>query len=258
MCLISGEFDLGLKKDIEIEVLEFIDSVDEQESIGELNDLFLSLIGRFGYKHFRCGQVYRAGLGLEPRLIFGSIEDEWSNHYREQEYLFSDSTVQHGLISKYPFFWSDQNERDRVNMISKRMFEEAANDFKLGDGLVVPIHDGDNSVSLVSIIGEAPIKTDEVRRGLGLAAVYLHGRALELKDNINYNTPKGMERRVTKRQLDCLQWVAEGKSDWEISQILKISEFTVHNHVEGAKRVLGVTTRVQAVVAASRRKLFVL
>lgn len=252
------DFGLGLEKNIEIEVLEFIDKVDDQESVNDLNELFLNLIEQFGYKHFRCGQVFRPGLGIEPRMIFGSIEDEWSIHYREREYLFSDSTVQHGLISKYPFFWSDQKERDRVNMVSKRMFDEAANDFQLGDGLVVPIHDGDNSVSLVSIIGETPMKTDEVRRGLGLAAVYLHGRALELKDSIKYDAPKGADRRVTKRQLDCLQWVAEGKSDWEISQILKISEFTVHNHVEGAKRVLGVNTRVQAVVAASRRRLFVL
>ncbi len=50
-----------------------------------------------------------------------------------------------------------------------------------------------------------------------------------------------------------LSWVAAGKSDWAIGQILKISGKTVNFHVENAKRKFGVGTRIQAVVAAMRR-----
>lgn len=182
-------------------MLEFIDKIQVSETIEALNENFLQLIKRYGYSQFRCGQVFRPGLGLEPRLIFGSLDDDWSKHYREREYVFSDSTVQHGLISKYPFFWSDQKEKKRVNMASKRMFDEAERDFSLRDGLVVPIHEADDSVCLVSIIGENPMKTDSVRRGLGLAAVYLNSKAMQLKDTIDYKTPKGVERKVTNRQV---------------------------------------------------------
>jgi DNA-binding CsgD family transcriptional regulator len=52
-----------------------------------------------------------------------------------------------------------------------------------------------------------------------------------------------------------LRWVAAGKSDWAIGQILRISEKTVNFHVENAKRKLGVGTRIQAVVAAMRAGL---
>jgi DNA-binding CsgD family transcriptional regulator len=45
----------------------------------------------------------------------------------------------------------------------------------------------------------------------------------------------------------------DGKSDWEIGEILAISERTAHNHVEAAKRLLDVGTRTQAVVQAWRR-----
>ncbi len=169
---------MSAQSEIEQLVLEFISQVDGQDNVEGLNRLFLNLVQNFGYSQFRCGQVFRPGLGLEPRMIFGTLEDDWSNHYRDQEYVFADSTVQHGLISKYPFFWSEQIERERINKVSKRMFDEAAHDFGLLDGLVVPIHQDDKSVSLVSIIGENPIKSDEVRRGLGLAAVYMHNRAL--------------------------------------------------------------------------------
>jgi DNA-binding CsgD family transcriptional regulator len=58
--------------------------------------------------------------------------------------------------------------------------------------------------------------------------------------------------RVTARESEVLAWVAAGKSDWAIGQILNISGKTVNFHVENAKRKLGAGTRVQAVVAAMR------
>jgi DNA-binding CsgD family transcriptional regulator len=58
--------------------------------------------------------------------------------------------------------------------------------------------------------------------------------------------------RMTARESEVLAWVAAGKSDWAIGQILNISGKTVNFHVENAKRKLGVATRVQAVVAALR------
>jgi DNA-binding CsgD family transcriptional regulator len=57
---------------------------------------------------------------------------------------------------------------------------------------------------------------------------------------------------VTPRETQILSWVAAGKSDWAIGQILRISSKTVNFHVENAKRKFGVGTRVQAVVAALR------
>jgi DNA-binding CsgD family transcriptional regulator len=60
-------------------------------------------------------------------------------------------------------------------------------------------------------------------------------------------------RPFTERESQVLNWVAAGKSDWAIGQILKISGKTVNFHVENAKRKFGVGTRVQAVVAAMRR-----
>ncbi len=58
--------------------------------------------------------------------------------------------------------------------------------------------------------------------------------------------------RVTARESEILGWVAAGKSDWAIGQILNISGKTVNFHVENAKRKLGVGSRVQAVILAMR------
>lgn len=59
--------------------------------------------------------------------------------------------------------------------------------------------------------------------------------------------------RLTKRERECLTLAARGKSNWASSEILGISERTVHHVIERAKRRLGVATRVQAVVHALYR-----
>ena len=58
---------------------------------------------------------------------------------------------------------------------------------------------------------------------------------------------------LTDREMECLQWIAAGKSDWQIGKILNISQKTVNYHVENVKRKFGVATRIQAVVAAMRQ-----
>lgn len=62
------------------------------------------------------------------------------------------------------------------------------------------------------------------------------------------------EVRLTDRERDALAWVAEGKSDWEISVILGLSETTVRFHVDNGRRKLGAVNRAQAVarLAAAR------
>lgn len=54
---------------------------------------------------------------------------------------------------------------------------------------------------------------------------------------------------LTSREAEIARWMAAGKSDWEIGQILRISSKTVNFHAENIKRKCGVATRVQAIMA---------
>lgn len=57
---------------------------------------------------------------------------------------------------------------------------------------------------------------------------------------------------LSPRQLDCIALVAQGKSDWEIAQILGLSRDTVHEYVEAARRRYGVRRRTQLVLRVVR------
>lgn len=54
--------------------------------------------------------------------------------------------------------------------------------------------------------------------------------------------------KLTKRELDVLSWTAQGKTAWEVSVILGMSEKTVNFHLGNAMRKLEVTSKHQAVL----------
>jgi DNA-binding CsgD family transcriptional regulator len=110
-----------------------------------------------------------------------------------------------------------------------------------------------------------PVAENGVTRG---AAVYFADRSFltpDAKTALQVLTFSGYERMLqlgvltptrtplTRRQADALAYSARGKSDWEIGEAMGIAEATAHEHIEMAKRRLGVRTRVQAAVVAVQR-----
>ena len=55
---------------------------------------------------------------------------------------------------------------------------------------------------------------------------------------------------LSARQLQCLQFIAEGKSSQEIAEVLGLSVRTVDHYVGAACQKLGARSRAQAVAAA--------
>ena len=60
---------------------------------------------------------------------------------------------------------------------------------------------------------------------------------------------------MAPREHECLSWAAIGKSNWEITQMLDISEAPVHFHWENVTPQLGMRGRVCAVTQAIRLDL---
>jgi DNA-binding CsgD family transcriptional regulator len=60
---------------------------------------------------------------------------------------------------------------------------------------------------------------------------------------------------LSKREIEVLTWSKEGKSSWEISAILNISERTVNFHINNIMQKLNAVSRTQAVAVAIERGL---
>ena len=61
--------------------------------------------------------------------------------------------------------------------------------------------------------------------------------------------------RITEREIECLQWASIGKTAWEISVILSISERTVGFHLANAAVKLQANNRTHAVSTALKKGL---
>ena len=60
---------------------------------------------------------------------------------------------------------------------------------------------------------------------------------------------------LTPREIECLRWCSRGKTNWEISRILGLSERTVEHYLSRANRKLGTANRTQAVAHALKQSL---
>ena len=80
------------------------------------------------------------------------------------------------------------------------------------------------------------------------------GKLIEipLPDQVVVNHQVARASNLSRREVQCLAWVAEGKTDAEIGAILGVHTKTVNFHVESIKRKFDVGTRIQAVVLAVR------
>jgi DNA-binding CsgD family transcriptional regulator len=88
-------------------------------------------------------------------------------------------------------------------------------------------------------------ENDSLLRQLRVLGSYFHEHILRLHGHHS-------ERQIllSARELDCLKWTAEGKTAWEASVILGITERTVRFHLNAAREKLQCTTTAQAVAKA--------
>jgi DNA-binding CsgD family transcriptional regulator len=60
---------------------------------------------------------------------------------------------------------------------------------------------------------------------------------------------------LTPREIEVLNWVAQGKSAWEVGEILRIEKKTVDEHVQTAVHKIGAVNRAHAVAIAVRDRI---
>ena len=60
--------------------------------------------------------------------------------------------------------------------------------------------------------------------------------------------PAEAVKRLTLKETECLRWCKEGKTNWEIGEIMSISEKTVEFHLSNTIKKLNVSNRITAVV----------
>ncbi|MCP4319407.1 MAG: LuxR family transcriptional regulator [Hyphomicrobiales bacterium] len=165
--------------------------------------------------------------------------------YSEKNLFSIDPVMQSALTGIKPVDWRERHLSDPA---TGKVFMIAAG-FGISDiGMTIPLLCRGSQTALFVLNADlAPEKWSqrrmEILRDVQVLATYLHAARQELAQAFE-------PAELTARESEVLTWTAAGKSYWEISMILGISERTVRFFMTNARRKLGVVTNPQAVAQA--------
>ncbi|HUT48376.1 MAG TPA: helix-turn-helix transcriptional regulator [Alphaproteobacteria bacterium] len=119
----------------------------------------------------------------------------------------------------------------------------------------VPLHDKNSRTAVMIFLFSGNMKNnlhDSEESGWLKNRHTLHLLSIHLNEAIERLLTRRNEQLInlTAREAECLKWTARGKSSWQISQILSLSERTVNFHLSNAMQKLSTQNRTHAVAKA--------
>jgi len=191
----------------------------------------------------------------------------WVERYIDQDYFTLDPVTLYGESSGKPFLWEKSENVlhiSRINCISgstdlvtlseeQLTFFEEAEVYNLNHGFLIPTGEKPDNASYA--FAPELIPKDKIQQWCKEHIEYL-----QFICNVNYRLHKPRASKdisVTPKEREVLYWLSEGKSSWEVSKILNISERTVNFHTTNIKKKLQASNRSQIISAAFREKLIV-
>lgn len=146
------------------------------------------------------------------------------------------------------------SELDKCLMLFQPSFAILSEDVILPEGSSrqycgLTFNVGRTRLSLMLLFRDGFVLSPERLREIGLLSGYFasFGHCIEGKGE------RGFE--LTDRELECLFWIAEGKTSDEIAMILGISRNTINNYITSVMRKTATKTRSEAIAFAVRNNL---
>jgi LuxR family transcriptional activator of conjugal transfer of Ti plasmids len=237
-------------------VLGFAETSHSARNADELDATMADYMRRFDVRTFVLCQATDSKRRPTAARIAGKSNMEWRRHYDASGFAAADDLLTYGLTNDAPVTWNTFRQGRPAKGRKADLYEDARA-FGLHDGFYLPIRQRDGSMVAVSMMASQELpQTRTILAALHMLAIYYHMAADRLSLLQGLVPLAESDRPVlTPRQMECLRWVAEGETASEIGRILTLSEHTVNEHLQGARKRLGVRTTTQAVTAAIACKL---
>lgn len=230
-----------------IETAQLVQLLDSKDAEA-WREAMLQLAHSLGFEQVMYAVVHSRHAQYENAFVQSNYSTEWRDRYDAERFAYVDPTVGHCLTSTLPIVW----EPDAFSTPGGRALYEEACGHGMRTGVTLPIHGPNGEVGLLSLVSDAAPGakfTREVTRSMGGLSLM---RDYAFASSVPFALHGGGEPvpRLTRRELEVLQWVMAGKSSWEISMITRCSEATVNFHLANVRQKFNVNTRQQAVVKA--------
>lgn len=208
-------------------------------------DVFLDgLRQKFGFDH-----AAYAGSNPIAGTIHGYVTypEEWKQFYVENQLHLYDPTLAIAARSIAPVDWGRLERTQNFD----RVFQSAADFGIVPQGLTIPVRGPYGDIGMLSVTRNCTAQEwqnyiPHIISDLQSVAVHVHDGAM--RSHTLTRTLRAPQ--LSHREVEILQWIAAGKSQQDVGDILGISHRTVEVHLRSGRDKLYALTTPQAVARA--------
>jgi len=234
---------------------DFCRSLEESGTFGASMDLLHETVAVLGfpsvvYSHMPSPRT-PDGRWQSPPLAIRNYPRGWDRLWWDR-FSTHDPYFRACFEGNLTIDWAEVQRRNGLTAIQRDCWRYLA-DQQLSKGLTIPIHLPGGQFAFVSAVIDVSSDEEWERikarstESLFLISHYFHAFVAR---RFGSPFPAPNEIGLTRRELECLGWVARGKTSAEIAAIIGRSEETVRIHIKNAMKKLGVSSRAQAVISA--------
>lgn len=199
---------------------------------------------RLGYVHFDSAHPELTGV-----LFAEGFDPDWVSDYVGRKLYLVDPVIEFAMHSTSPFVWDEVDRIARLtpeqtDLLRKIRGENDLHGHGPGDGLAVQVFGptGRNGFVALGFDGAVIDAAPQHIRLIQAVCQAAHLRSCDLIDH------KEQAPALSPREREVLGWIARGKSNAVIADILGVSAHTVDTHVRRIFGKLGATDRITAAI----------
>lgn len=184
----------------------------------------------------------------ESRVVqIKGYPESWLERYWDESYYAVDPVIDYCSHHVSPVQW--QRLVPRMSATARRMMGEAG-EFGLRSGISMPVHGPHGELGILSFARtkDGTLSRAAVARAMvtvQLLGAYAHEAVRRVEGVVDAEPAQ-----LSARERDCLRWAADGKTSWEISKLINISERTVNFHFDNTVAKLKASNRQHAIAKA--------
>lgn len=225
--------------------LDFVTRCAQEPDLQKAIDDFLETIKVFGFAYSAGGGWTGFGARRVSRFYFNNRPEDWRLPYEVKRLFEVDPYPLEAATRRTTFLLTEDERKLRSFSQEASDLVDAALAYGWREVMGIPIHGPGDYVGLVTMSSKEPVSLSAADRAVIRAMAYaIHERCHK---TIGFGKRTGPMAALTARELECMRWVATGKSDAELAGIVGISPSTAHFHVEKVKKKLGTRSRTEAV-----------
>lgn len=218
------------------------------------------VVHSYKFAYYGLMKQPRPSADLMAQVLAGKWPEKWPAIYIAKKYILIDPTIRYLARAQRPYRWRDTITTFRADPNRRRMEQMMmdARSHGLLDGYIFPIHGRNGLLGTLTLGGEV-IDLSPIEISLfNAVAAKAFWRILELRGEAEA-LEKGLEVdiQMTRREMEILNYLAEGLTSIEISKLLKISNHTVDWYMNGIQDKMKAKNRQNIVALAFRYGLIV-